>query len=215
MSIFHEVRKQVDEASWRCKPHGGFNVAPTDTFKQIVSSAFFPVENMWRIASHCNLREIYEPSLGEYRRSKSFSTLAPSNGMPYEDRRIQRYFGPFRSYAPKQAEWRNALEKCSKPRKHQKRPLNTKTNDDIFKVNLKPSYHKLNEFPTSTSRIDNYELYWRGRLNGVFRTGALFYPSNFIGEEDRRYERIYWGQEWMDYITPTARHATHFILSAY
>uniref|UniRef100_A0A0R3RG57 Uncharacterized protein n=1 Tax=Elaeophora elaphi TaxID=1147741 RepID=A0A0R3RG57_9BILA len=215
MSIFHEIRKLVDDATWRYKVHDGFDVTPTDTFKQIVSKVFFPVENVWRTASYCTLREMYQPNLGEYRRSKSFSSLAPSNGMPYEDRDAQRYFGPFRSYTPKQAEWKFALEKYSKSRIYKKRPLKTKINQSSSELKLKPSYRKLNEFPTSTSRIDNYNLYWQGRLNGVFGTGALFYPSNFIGEEDRRYERIYWGQDWMDYITPSARHATSLLLSAY
>ncbi|MCP9259981.1 hypothetical protein DINM_003181 [Dirofilaria immitis] len=133
------------------------------------------------------------------------------------DRNVQRYFGPFRSYIPKRSEWKFALEKYSKPKISQKHLLNIKT--DINKAesefNLVPTYRKLNKFPTSTSRLDNYNLYCRGRLHGVFGIGALFYPSNFIGEEDRRYERIYWGQDWMDYITPTARHATSLILSAY
>uniref|UniRef100_A0A915PGF9 Sulfatase-modifying factor enzyme domain-containing protein n=1 Tax=Setaria digitata TaxID=48799 RepID=A0A915PGF9_9BILA len=172
MSVYQEVRKLVDEATWRYRPHNGFDVTPTDTFKQIVSKVFIPVENVWRAASYCKLREMYHPNLGEYRRSKSFCTLAPSNGMPYEDRDAKRYFGPFRSYVPKQAEWKFALEKYSKPRTYR-------------------------------------------RLNGVFGTGALFYPSNFIGEEDRRYERIYWGQGWMDYMAPTSRHAASLLLTAY
>ncbi|VDO23057.1 unnamed protein product [Brugia timori] len=217
MSIFQEIGKLVDDATWRYRVHDGFDVTPSDTFKQIVSKVFFPVENVWRTASYYSLREMYQPNLGEYRQSKSFSSLAPSNGIPYEDRDTQRYFGTFRSYVPKQAEWKLALEKYSKPRIYRKRLLKTKAemNEAVSELKLKPSYQKLNEFPTSTSRIDNYNLYWRGRLNGVFGTGALFYPSNFIGEEDRRYERIYWGQNWMNYITPSARHATSLLLSAY
>ncbi|KAM3722326.1 5-methyltetrahydropteroyltriglutamate--homocysteine methyltransferase [Dirofilaria immitis] len=217
MSIFEEVRKLVDDANWRYRIHDGFDVRPIDTYKQIVSKAFFPVENIWKTASYCKLSEMYQPNLGEYRRSKSFSSLAPSNGMPYEDRNVQRYFGPFRSYIPKRSEWKFALEKYSKPKISQKHLLNIKT--DINKAesefNLVPTYRKLNKFPTSTSRLDNYNLYCRGRLHGVFGIGALFYPSNFIGEEDRRYERIYWGQDWMDYITPTARHATKLILISF
>ncbi|EFO17317.1 hypothetical protein LOAG_11180 [Loa loa] len=84
MSIFQEVRKLVDDATWRYKVYDGFDVTPTDTFKQIISKVFLPVENVWRTASYCNLREMYQPNLGEYRQSKSFSSLAPSNGMPYE-----------------------------------------------------------------------------------------------------------------------------------
>ncbi|KAL3997124.1 hypothetical protein ACH3XW_9565 [Acanthocheilonema viteae] len=217
MSIFQEIRKLVDDATWRYKVHDGFDVTPTDTFKQIVSKVFFPVKNVWRRASYCTLREMYQPNLGEYRRSKSFSSLAPSCGMPYENRDAQRYFGSFRSYVPKQAEWKFALEKYSKPRIYRKRLLKSKKemNEVPSELKLKLFYRKLSEFPTSTSRVDNYNLYWRGRLNGVFGTGALFYPSNFIGEEDRRYERIYWGQDLMDYITPSARHAASLLLSAY
>ncbi|VDN28373.1 unnamed protein product, partial [Gongylonema pulchrum] len=180
-------------------------------------SRFLPVESVWRTASHCSLREIYHPDLGEYRRSKSFSSLAPSHGMPFEDRHAARYFGPYRSYVPKRTEWKSTLDSYSRPRSYQKRLPSRPTTEfsDAVKLNLKQTYRKVNEFPTSTSRIDNYDLYWRGRLDGVFGTGALFYPSNFEGEEDRRYERIYWGQNWMDYITPSARHATSFILTAY
>ncbi|OZC06909.1 hypothetical protein X798_06084 [Onchocerca flexuosa] len=214
MSIFHEVRKLVDGANWRYKVHDGFDVTPTDTYKQIVSKVFSPVENIWRTASSCTLKKMYQPDLGEYRRSKSFSSLAPSYGMPLEDRDVQRYFGSFQSYVPKQSEWKFALEKYSKPRISRKHSLKTNPNinKDAFDFKVTP-YRKLNEFPTSTSRIDNYNLYCR--MHGVYGTGALFYPSNFIGEEDRRYERMYWGQDWMDYITPTARHATSFLLSAY
>ncbi|VDM96534.1 unnamed protein product [Thelazia callipaeda] len=216
MNILQQVTEHVNDASWRFRQESGFDVTPMDTFKQIVNLAFSPVQNVWRTASYCTLREMYAPNLGEFRRSKSFSALAPSYAIPYEDRRVERYFGPYRSYTPKQSEWKFVLEKHSALKNYAKRSLkiNANTNENMYKVEMKP-WRKLNDFPTSTSRIDNYELYWRGRLKGIFGLGALFYPSNYIGEEDRRYERIYWGQSWLNKITPSARHATNFVLSAY
>uniref|UniRef100_A0A0N5AK23 Exostosin domain-containing protein n=1 Tax=Syphacia muris TaxID=451379 RepID=A0A0N5AK23_9BILA len=182
--VFLKVRDQVDAAEWRFRPHDSFFISPWSTYKDIVSSTFFPVQDAWLVARRCAFDEMYKPSLGEYRQRKTYSSLAPSYGITY------------RSYQPKGNEWEMEKNKPQRP--------------------LRRTKSLINDCSCNARILSIAELVLvAGRLNGVTSCGALFYPSNFEGSEDRRYHRIFWGPNMIDYVTPTARHAASLLLSAY
>ncbi|VDM72795.1 unnamed protein product [Strongylus vulgaris] len=68
--------------------------------------------------------------------------------------------------------------------------------------------------PTSTTRFENYFRYWKGRACGLDYISPFLESEDWRPAEDRRYQRIYWGPEFLS-ITPSCRHAANFMLSAY
>lgn len=46
--------------------------------------SFEEVKKLGQEASHCRLDEMYNPSLGNLRKSHNYSSLAPTNAMKYK-----------------------------------------------------------------------------------------------------------------------------------
>ncbi|VDD93308.1 unnamed protein product [Enterobius vermicularis] len=211
-----KVREQVDSAIWRCRPRDTFVVRPWSTFKDIVNSTFWPVQDAWRVAHRCRFDEMYHPPLGEFRRRKTYTSLAPSYAMPYRDRAILPLgLSSYQSYQPKRGEWETEMKKSKKFLRRSRSLLSFEPLIELEEETSEKKPRNVYTVPVTTSRAQNYFLYWTGRFNGVTSCGPLFYPTNFEGSEDRRYHRIFWGPNLVDYVTPTARHAASLLLSAY
>uniref|UniRef100_A0A915EBY7 MULE transposase domain-containing protein n=1 Tax=Ditylenchus dipsaci TaxID=166011 RepID=A0A915EBY7_9BILA len=50
---------------------------PNSTFNEIVADSFEEVKKLGRSATHCKLYDMYNPSLGDIRKAKSYSALQP------------------------------------------------------------------------------------------------------------------------------------------
>jgi len=214
--IHKQIRDKVAQSSWRTVPYrnGG---TPTQTYDEIVNDSFDAVKISSRSASHCKLQDMYHPWLGNLRRAKSYSALAPTNGMHFRDR--YRYLAqdmrPFDAYKPKQGEWRSLKEKAQRPAScrwgapHQiPEPVD---------LPLAPTVRRQYAVPADPTRFENFYTYWNGRAKGLDYCEPFLHQrerDSYDIEEDRRYQRLYWAPVFIP-SQPTARHARQIILTAY
>ncbi|GMT26473.1 hypothetical protein PFISCL1PPCAC_28394, partial [Pristionchus fissidentatus] len=206
MSVINRVRNEAK--SW-----SGSN-APS-TYEDLVSMAYSDVRKTIDHAKHCSYQEMYHPNLGEFRNRKMYSSLAPSLCINRPNR-LQRtdaldFRGP-KSYQPKQGEWLVLKSKNG----HSSPPkANYQMNRSSSVENLGPAAHsRCYSVPVSNTRFDNYFLYWKGRAGGAQMAGPFLEYEDIRPGQDRRYHRIFWSPEFIN-ITPSCRHSTHLMLSAY
>lgn len=211
MNVFDRVKEKATDSRWCVLPYKGFIcTTPTNTYDEIVTMAFDDVNNSYHQAKHSRYDEMYHPHLGTFRERKMFTTLAPSLCIPRRNRSCSYEFVPHKAYAPKQGEWlveRDRNQRVMLPR-------TTMQPRDHFQMPETPSVRRCYTLPTSTTRFDNYFRYWRGRACGLDYMAPFLQPADTRPAEDRRYHRIYWASQILP-ITPSCRHATNFMLSAY
>ncbi|CAJ0592684.1 unnamed protein product [Cylicocyclus nassatus] len=205
------VKAKAHESRWCVKPYKGFVVgSPSETFKDIVSTAFDDVNNSYSHAKHSRYDEMYHPHLGTFRERKMYTTLAPSLCIPKRNRVCDYDLVPHKSYNTKQSEWlveRDRNHRVMLPR------IATRPLKEMTMPGEKP-LSRCYTLPTSTTRFDNYFRYWKGRACGLDYISPFLEPEDWRPAEDRRYQRIYWAPEFLS-ITPSCRHAANFMLSAY
>ncbi|CAI4230040.1 unnamed protein product [Auanema sp. JU1783] len=211
MSVFERVREKANESKWSSLPYKGYVAgSPTDTFNEIVSMSFQDVNSNYNHAKHSRYEEMYTPYLGAFRTRKMYTSLAPSLCINYNNRSCNYRETPHKSYLPKQGEWLVRKDKDYRIRL----PRNPVQSRAQSEPPAQASSRRCLTVPTSTTRVDNHFLYWQGRASGVkYISPFLQYPDHSI-HEDRRYQRIFWSPEFIN-ITPSCRHATHLMLSAY
>ncbi|KAF8366440.1 hypothetical protein PRIPAC_84269 [Pristionchus pacificus] len=206
MSVINRVRTEAK--SWQGRH------APS-TYEDLVSMAFNDVTNTINHAKHCSYQEMYHPNLGEFRERKMYSSLAPSlcinspNRLARTDALDLR---PHRSYKPKQGEWlveRSKHGHVSPPKANYQ--LNRSASMDRLEPTGPSRYYNI---PVSNTRFDNHFLYWKGRAHGSQLAGPFLEYEDIRPMQDRRYHRIFWSPDFIN-ITPSCRHSTHLMLSAY
>lgn len=212
-NLFKTVKETVDEQTriWPSSPYVGYQSAhPLSTLRDAVSTAFDPVQRLMRSASSSTAasRGAYEASLGSLRRSRSYTSLAPSLGMAERDRSAERFVSTIRAYEPKRDVWRHEVNETirrrsfSKETRALKPPLSL--NERLRYEPSKPSFeyrHAIESTryltdcrrhfytPVTPPRHDNFASYWQGRARGI-DYGAPFLEKNYLCE-DKRYNRYY------------------------
>uniref|UniRef100_A0A0K0FH02 Uncharacterized protein n=1 Tax=Strongyloides venezuelensis TaxID=75913 RepID=A0A0K0FH02_STRVS len=215
MNIFDQVKRHADNSKWTS------TYLPHDTFSEIVCNSFTAVKQNGRNAHSCTYDDIYTPFLGELRRAKSYSSLAPVNGMKQNLRytALDSDMRNFESYKPKQMDW---FVKMDKPNSGMYRvtrhmyPMQNETNDKISQLLLPIKYRsRLTSVPADNTRFDNFALYWNGRANGIQYYKPFLPEKPYSITEDLRYERLYWAPSLLKRTHPTCRHGRQMLLTAH
>uniref|UniRef100_A0A0K0DSW6 Conserved domain protein n=1 Tax=Strongyloides stercoralis TaxID=6248 RepID=A0A0K0DSW6_STRER len=215
MNIFDQVKRYADNSKWTP------TYAPHDTFTEIVSNSFNIVKQNGRNAQNCTFDDIYTPFLGDLRKSKSYSSLAPINGMKYNLRytSLDSDMRNFHSYKPKQMDWLVKMDKVNGKKYNVTRhiyPQNTETNDKISNLLLPIKYRpRITSVPADNTRFDNFALYVNGRANGIQYYKPFLPEKPYTITEDLRYERLYWAPSLLERQHPTCRHGRQMLLTAH
>jgi len=217
MEIHNQIKEKVRDSRWRAVPYRNGGSA-TVTFGEIVTDSFDKVKESGRCASHCRLDDMYRPfPLGKLRMSKSYSALAPSNGIKWKDRfkSLTPDLRPFGPYKPKQGEWRSVKEKPVRPlAAHWGHPHRV---GESMEPPLPPTTRKQYAVPADPTRFDNFALYWDGRARGIeYSEPFLNRPEDdcYAITEDRRYHRLPFAPNLVR-RQPTCRHGRQLLLTAY
>lgn len=203
-----QIKNKVCETSWRT---GGDTA--NNTYGEIVTESFEEVKKTGRHAGACRLYDMYHPEIGALRKSKSYSSLAPTNGMEYKDRHVEPGLRPFCPYKTKQSEWRSKMEKVQH---HAPAPKGKSASMSALPP-LPPTYRRQLPVSADLTRFENFAIYWNSRVKGLdYSQPFLFEPhrDNYDIMEDRRYHRTYWAKKFIPH-KPTARHARQIMLTAY
>jgi hypothetical protein len=214
MEIYRQNRNRVNDehSTWRAVPYrNGGN--PNTTYGDIVTDSFEEVKRLGRSATHCRLYDMYNPSLGELRLSKSYSALRPTGHRDPDLRPDLRSFAP---YKPKQGEWKMVKDK------HQhvsSRWSNGKHFPDGATIPLPRTSRRQYppHVPADATRFENFSLYWNGRAKGLDYSQPFLHDpvtDTYDITEDRRYQRLYWAPSFIP-SQPTARHGRQVLLTAY
>ncbi|CAB05896.1 uncharacterized protein CELE_B0379.1 [Caenorhabditis elegans] len=212
MGAFDRVKAQVaSDSKWTSAPYKGFVAgSPSNTYIDIVSTAFEDATNTMNFARHSKYDEMYSPYLGSFRERHNYTSIAPSLCINKTNRAIEYDLAPHKAYNPRQSEW--LLEKDKKYRVRGARNLiYTKSASDI---SLPPLTRRTFTVPTDTLRHQNQFLYWNGRALGLDYVAPFLRREDYSRHEDRRYQRIYWSPHFID-LLPSCRHSAHLMLSAY
>lgn len=205
-----QIKSKVENSVWRAPPYGS---SPHNTLREIICDSFEGVKKLSRSATRCRLEEMYNPEIGELRKSKSYSALAPGNGMKYQDRRVlPGDLRPFKAYKTKQSEWMLAKEKPNSLNRTHGRPI-----PDHTLPPLPPTSRRQYAVPANATRFENFAVYWGSRAKGLDYSGPFVHEPHrdtYDIHEDRRYHRLYWSQFFIP-NQPTARHGRQILLTAY
>uniref|UniRef100_A0AC34GR70 Uncharacterized protein n=1 Tax=Panagrolaimus sp. ES5 TaxID=591445 RepID=A0AC34GR70_9BILA len=207
-----EIKFRVADSRWRTGPYGN---KPITTFNSIVTDSFDNVKRLGNNAGHCKYDEMYRPLLGELRRSASYSSLAPTNGMGWVHRHIVGPdLRPYNSYKTKQGEWRQEKERSA--RRSYERPHSAMLIPEMPSVPLPPEYRRMFKVPISTTRFENFARYWGGRAHGLEYSQPMLYDhaDNYTIEEDRRYNTLPWAPSFLP-TQLTARHGRQRMLTPF
>lgn len=207
MDINRQIKDKVYGSNWRT---GG--ATANNTYGEIVLESFEEVKKLGRHASACRLYDMYHPEIGSLRKSKSYSTLAPTNAVEYNDRKVDPDLRPFYPYKPKQNEWKNHMEKV-----HHMAPAKGIKSSAAALPPLPPTYRRQMPVSADLTRFENFAIYWNGRAKGLdYSQPFLFEPQrdDYDIMEDRRYQRIYWAPKFIPHF-PTPRHSRQMMLTAY
>ena len=213
MEINRQIRNKVKDSNWRAVPYrNGGN--PKDTYNEIVNDSFEEVKKLGKSASHCNLYEMYNPRLGDLRRAENYSSLAPTNGMKYNDRHLESDLRPYSPYKTKQGEWLMAKDKLQVP------PSSRWGKPKPFADNASLPFPPISrhQYPVpDLPRYENFAIYWGARAKGLKYSDPFLHSRNDVDygvEESRRYQRLFWAPVFIP-SQPTCRHARQIILTAY
>uniref|UniRef100_A0A7E4VJL7 Uncharacterized protein n=1 Tax=Panagrellus redivivus TaxID=6233 RepID=A0A7E4VJL7_PANRE len=208
----NEIKARVADSNWR---YGHYGLKPSTTFADIVTDSFDNVKRLGNSASHCNLDDMYTPFLGEYRKSPSYSALAPANGMSWIDRHsVGPDLRPYKAYNPKQAEWREL--KAKSYRTPADRVGNNLFVADSPTIPLPPTYRRCYQVPVDPTRFENFARYWGGRAHGLEYSQPFLYDysDNYGIAEDRRYHRLPHAPGMVP-SQPSCRHGRQLMLTPY
>uniref|UniRef100_A0A0N4ZB60 Hemoglobin and hemoglobin-haptoglobin-binding protein 2 n=1 Tax=Parastrongyloides trichosuri TaxID=131310 RepID=A0A0N4ZB60_PARTI len=215
MNIFDQVKRHAIDSKWTS------TYLPHDTYAEIVTDSFGAVKQNGRNAHHCNYDDLYTPFLGELRKSKSYSSLAPVNGMEHNLRytALDPDMRSYRAYKPKQLDWTIEMDRNNLAKYRVNRHLyakDTNTADKISLLMLPIKYRsRLTSVPADNTRFDNFALYWQGRTGGIQYYKPFLPEKPYSITEDRRYQRLYWAPSLLDRQHPTCRHGRQRLLTAY
>lgn len=135
---------------------------------------------------------MYNPyiTLGELRTRPTYSSLAPTNGMPHKyfclihtDEFSDRFsslspdFRPYNPYKPKQGEWKTALEKSQHPTKLSASAVCVTGPPE---VPLPPTMRRTFSVPIDPPRHENFSSYWGGRAKGLDYSGEFVHKHNLF-----------------------------------
>ncbi|KAI6242982.1 hypothetical protein M3Y99_00208900 [Aphelenchoides fujianensis] len=134
------------------------------------------------------LDTMYQPELGSLRQSRSYSALAPTNGMKYSLRHVPSDMRPFSAYKREKSEYDLVVAKHAANTR--RLPANITTDSSL--PPLPPTYRKQYPVPDKP-RYENLQLYFGGRARGLeYSQPGLFdlERDDYSPMEDRRYHRL-------------------------
>jgi len=207
-----EIRRRVDASEWRIVPYRNAQ-RPLSTYDEIVSDSFENLKKIGRDATHYRYDLMYSPSLGDLRRSRTYTSLAPTYGMKYGEWQAPPDMRPYKPYKPKQSEFKLEMQKSSG--NSRQLPANITTSSALPPIG--PTHRRQYPVPASNTRFENFAIYWGGRARGLdYSQPFLHEPQRDVYEimENRRYQRLYWSPKFIP-SQPSPRHARQIMLTAY